>query len=107
CRRALRSCSNLQHPFQFFSSVPRSERGAMGRSGGTRLCFAHNRQPSRKSLAFWPARQRGGSASSLVTLPPAHVSSGRGEAVRRSTTSTTRRCHFFLPSRSRRPPYFS
>src|SRR6516225_9419496 len=81
-----------------------------GRSGGIRLSLAHSRKPPRKAFALWPARHRGGSASSFLTLPPPiTVSSGRSAAVKRSTTSATRRRHFFLPLRSNpaRPTYLS
>src|SRR5262249_34285242 len=52
-------------------------------------------KPPRKALALCPARQRGGNVSSFFTLPPPiTVSSGCRAAVRRSTTSATRRRHF-------------
>src|SRR5262249_6626138 len=83
---------------------------AGGGFGGTTSAFVHNRKTPRKALAFSPARQRPGSASSFLAVPPPiTVSSGRSAATRRSTTSATRRCHFFLPFRSSpaRPIYRS
>jgi hypothetical protein len=51
--------------------VRRTERRRRGgRSAGTTLPFAHKRNPPRKALTLSPGRDRGGSASSLLTLPP-------------------------------------
>jgi hypothetical protein len=52
--------------------------------------FSHSRNPPRKAFALSPARQRGGSASSFLTLPPPiTMSSGSSAAMKRATTSAT------------------
>src|SRR5262245_4154014 len=68
---------------------------------GLPLSCSHSRNPPRKALSLFPARQFCGSVLSLRTLPPpSTVSSGSSAAIRRATTSATSRRHFFLPRRS-------
>src|SRR5262249_33610919 len=93
--RYLRLCSHLRH---LLFQVRRFERVS---TGGMVLPSAHSRNPPRKALSLSPARERGGSAWSFLTLPPPiTVSSGSSAAMKRPTTSATLRRHFFLPWRS-------
>src|SRR5262245_7547393 len=68
--------------------------------------LSHMRKPPTNALAWSPSRQPGGSVLSFfASPPPSTTSSGCSPAIKRATTRSTCRFHFFVPSRlsPRRP----